>query len=108
MDIKFWFILVLSIFIILIGVTLAWFLRRSNNQQRLITMGIIVMGIFGILFSIILKLRTYLFNIRGQGASIYISLIASWIVFLAFIVLGFVMSRKTAAVIELKNESLAS
>ncbi len=103
LDLKFWIIIVLSVFIVAISVVLTWFLR-DKSQYRLLTLGLITLGIFGILFSIIIKLRTYLFSIKGNTTTVWVSLVVSWLVFLAFIILGFVMGRHSKKITECKSK----
>jgi hypothetical protein len=103
LDLKFWIILVLAVFIVAIGAVLTWFLR-DQSKYRLLTLGLITLGIFAILFSIIIKLRTFLFSVKGQSTTIWISLIVSWLVFLAFIILGYAMGRKSLTVSKIKSD----
>lgn len=76
-------LLILSILAILIGAVLAWALRNQGNQRNLITLGIMTVGFFGIIYAISLKFQ----NVTSK-----IKLGISWISFLAFIILGFFMS----------------
>lgn len=79
-------LLVLSFFSVLLGLILTWFFRNQENQRRLITLGIMTVGIFGILYALTIKFQT---------ASNTIKLFASWITFLGFLVLGFFLSTKS-------------
>lgn len=82
---KFIILLVISIFIVIFGFVLAWFLRGQDNQRRLLTLGLMTAGIFGILYSL---------SIKFDDVSNNFKLWASWIVFLGFILLGFFLSTR--------------
>jgi cytochrome bd-type quinol oxidase subunit 2 len=90
LNTEFIVLIILSILAILIGAILAWALRKSDNQRNLITLGIITSGFFGIIYAI---------SIRFQSTANRIKIGVSWISFLAFIILGFILSTKNV-----KNE----
>lgn len=104
LDAKFWVILVLSAFIIVVGAVLTWFLR-SSSQYRLLTLGLITLGILGILFSFIMKFRAYLFSLRADNATIWITPVVLWLLFVVFIILGYVMGKKSKKLVEAKSVS---
>ena len=85
LNTQFIVLLALSCFAVLLGLILAWFFRKQDNQRRLITLGIITIGIFGILYAL---------TIRFQYTSNTIKLFASWITFLGFLVLGWFLSQR--------------
>lgn len=78
-------ILVLSILAVILGMLLAWFFRHSDNQRKVLTLGITTTGIFGILYAISMKLR----NVTNK-----IKLGISWVSFVGFIILGFFISSE--------------
>jgi len=78
-------ILVLSCFAVVLGIILAWFFRGQQNQRRVLTLGIITTGIFGILYAI---------SIEFQNVTNKVKLGVSWVSFLGFLILGFFLSTK--------------
>lgn len=78
-------ILVLSCFAVVLGIFLAWLFRKATNQRQLLTLGIIAIGIFGILYAISIKFQ-YVANDLKLGLS--------WVSLAAFIILGFFLSSK--------------
>ncbi|MEM0354019.1 MAG: hypothetical protein QXW79_00420 [Thermoplasmata archaeon] len=79
-------VLVLSILSLVLGITLAILLRHAKNQRRIVTLGIITVGIFGIIYSLSLKFYTF---------SGWTKVGISWASFVAFLILGFFMSIET-------------
>lgn len=84
-NIKFGILLVISVLIILSGIGLAWAFKKSNNQRRLLTLGLITTGLFGILYS---------FSLKFQGVVDWVKLLASLFTFVIFLALGWFLSRK--------------
>lgn len=84
-NIQFSVILILSICAILLGLLMAWFFRAKDNQRRLVTLGILTIGIFGVIYALAIKFQT---------ASNTIKLFSSWFVFIFFIILGWYLSTK--------------
>lgn len=95
LNTQFIVILVLSCLAIALGIVLAWLFRHATNPRRIVTLGIITAGIFGILYAVSMKFQT---------ASTIYKLGASWGAFLAFIILGFVLSSRDAGKIGVKWE----
>lgn len=85
LNTQFIIIIVLSCIAIVIGVLLAWFFRRAANQRRILTLGIITAGIFGILYALSIKFRSVTNKFK---------LGVSWLSFIFFIILGFFLSSK--------------
>jgi hypothetical protein len=81
---QFIIILILSIVAILFGILLFWLLRKAENQRRIITLGIITAGIFGIFYAISIR-----FNSLATGFKVAIS----WAAFIAFLILGFLIGK---------------
>lgn len=91
---KFLVTLILSILAIVIGIILM-FLFRANaagNRHSVITMGIILVGIVGIIYSLTLKFKNF-----GNSTLAVIS----WGTFIAFIILGILIeqSNQTAIIL---------
>jgi uncharacterized membrane protein len=84
--IKLYVILALSLTFLLIGVILGIVLR--NNPKRMITIGLASSGIFGLLYVSAMGLQK-----TPDG----IKLGASWGSFLIFIILGFLLERKSSS-----------
>jgi len=80
---KFIVILVLSCLAVVLGILLAWFLRRNPNPRKLFTLGITGVGVFGIIYAIALKFQ----NVTDK-----VKLGVSWASFVAFLLLGFFLS----------------
>jgi len=85
LTIKFIIILTLSCFAVVLGLILAWFFRKKQNQRRILTLGIITTGILGIIYSLSIKLQDFSDSIK---------LIASWLAFIIFLFLGYFLSTK--------------
>jgi uncharacterized membrane protein HdeD (DUF308 family) len=85
LNTQFIVILVLACVAIVLGVLLAWFFRSQANQRRILTLGIITTGIFGILYAL---------SIKFQNATNKWKLGISWAAFLFFLILGFFLSTK--------------
>ena len=77
--------LVVSFLAIGLGVLLALLFRKNQNQRRLLTLGIISIGVLGIIYSASIKL---------QSLSNQIKLWTSWITFFIFLALGWFLSKK--------------
>ncbi|MEM3062876.1 MAG: hypothetical protein QW303_04965, partial [Nitrososphaerota archaeon] len=90
-HIQFVVVLVLSILSLVLGITLAILLRHAKNQRRIVTLGIITVGIFGIIYSLSLKFYTF---------SGWTKVGISWASFIAFLVLGFFISIETSEGVE--------
>lgn len=85
LNIKFIVTFIVSAFIIIIGLMLTWFLRKQPNPNKILTLGLTTLGLFGILYAIDMKLQ----DVR----SMY-KMIASWIVFFILLVLGWALNRR--------------
>jgi MFS family permease len=82
-DVQFIFMIVVSCLAILLGIIIAWALRTRNNQRRLLTLGLVCFGIFGIIYAL---------SIRYQSTTNIIKFSISGISLLAFIIMGFFLS----------------
>jgi hypothetical protein len=83
---KFIIMLIFSIFAIGIGLFLAFFFRKNTNQRRMISLGIITIGVFGVIYSLSLQ-----FQDISKNAVLY----TSWVLFILSILLGWFLSTKT-------------
>ena len=98
LNIQFIVLLILAILAILIGIILAWLLRNATNTRRIMTLGIIVAGIFGIIYAISIKLaNSTLSSVLKAGLS--------WTVFIGFLIAGYFVSRKNPLVKPIVVES---
>ena len=85
-------LLIVSILAIFMGILMAWSFRKRENQRRLLSLGIISIGIFGVVYSLSLKF---------QRASNTARLFTAWGLFIVFVLLGlFTSDRKTNPNIE--------
>lgn len=82
--IQFIVIMVLSSLAIVLGIVLAWLFRTSENPRKILTFGIITLGILGIVYALATKF---------QNTSNSIKLTISWASFIGFIILGFFVSK---------------
>jgi len=76
---KFLVTLILSILAIVIGIILMFIFKRTGNPHNIITMGIILAGVIGFIYSFFVKYKNF-----GNGTLTVIS----WGTFIAFIILG--------------------
>lgn len=81
-------LIVFSCLAIIFGIIIAWLLRHSTNPMRIITMGIIFGGVFGILYAISIRLQS-------STMSSVLKAGISWSFFIGFIIWGFIMGRNT-------------
>lgn len=86
LNVKFGIMLSISVLIILFGILLAWFFRAKPNPRRILTLGIITIGLFGFL---------YAFSIKLQSVVDWVKLAASIFTLIGFLILGWYLSTKT-------------
>lgn len=89
---KFLVTLILSILAIVIGIILMFIFRANadGNRHSVITMGIILVGIVGIIYSLTLKFKNF-----GNGTLSVIS----WGTFVAFIILGILVEQTNTSTV---------
>lgn len=83
LNTQFIVLIVLSCFAIVLGIILAWIFRSGTNQRKIVTLGIMTVGIFGIIYALAIKF--YQFSISAK-------LGISWVAFLGFLILGYFIS----------------
>jgi hypothetical protein len=91
---KFIIILLLSILILIAGFVLAFVMRKQENQQRMVSLGLIFAGVAGIFYSISMQFKDTAMSLR---------LSVSWLLFFVFVLMGIFLKGKNPS-IELKNE----
>lgn len=81
-----WVVLLLfSVLLMLAGILLAWTFKTEINQRKFLIVSLILTGILGTIYAIIVKFK----NVTGG-----FKMVTSWIVFLVFLVYGWYLSRK--------------
>lgn len=88
---KFIIMLIFSILAIGLGLFLAFFFRKNQNQRRMISLGIITAGIFGVIYSLSLQ-----FQDISKNAVLY----TSWLLFILSIIMGWFLSTKSGVKIK--------
>lgn len=88
---KFIIMLIFSILMIGLGLFLAFFFRKNTNQRRMVSLGIITAGIFGVIYSLSLQ-----FQDISKNAVLY----TSWLLFILSIILGWFLSTKSGVKIK--------
>ena len=97
LNTEFIVLIVLSCVAIVLGIILAWFMRNAVNSRRVMTLGVIIAGICGILYAISIKLSS-------STMSSVLKAGLSWTVFIGFLVAGYFISSKNLIVAPLAGE----
>lgn len=92
-------LIVISCLAIVVGIIVAWLLRGSVTPRKVITMGIIFSGVFGILYAVSIKLQNSTMNsvLKAGG---------SWVIFVGFLIWGYLMGRQKDAKLESAVKSI--
>lgn len=98
LHVEFAILIIISILAIIFGLILSWLLRNSAKSYRTITWGIIIAGVFGIIYAISIKLS-------GTGLSNVIGVGLSWTVFIGFLIAGYLMSQKKPEIVTIKMKA---
>ena len=83
LNTQFIIMLVVSILAIVLGFVLAWLLHNQPTRRRVVVVGIIVLGFFGLIYAL---------NLKFQALPKEWKLGFSWGSFIAFLLLGFALS----------------
>ena len=89
LKLQFIIMIILSVLAVVFGVIMAVMLRHGKDQKRVLTMGIIFVGIFGIIYATSIKLSS-------SNMSSVLKVGVSWTTFFAFLILGYFMGSGTS------------
>lgn len=89
LRLQFIIMIILSVLAVVFGIVMAFMLRHGENQRRILTMGIIFVGIFGIIYATSIRLSSSnMSNVLKVGIS--------WTTFFAFLIIGYFMGSGTS------------